>query len=429
MKKIVVSLFFILVSIGAWAQGETITVRTAEEFLNAIGPDRTILIDAKAPLNLTTAINYLVSIGKVDKGATYYDPFNELGIPDVDPDDPGNRDFKSVGMEYMQQTPSDEKFKTKEDGVKLEYVTASDHFDGLCVQIRNCPNLTIRSKKGLATLIAMPRYVDVLEFVECHGLVLDHLVLGHTDEGYCDMGVLGLEGCQNVRINDCDLYGCGTEGFILEYCHNVIVNRSNIHDCTYHTMHVSKSDLIRFNDCKFYNNREFTQINTTAADGLMFVGCTFDNLKGHLFGMDDYCHFVQCVFRNCEMDVVKSNFEPQEFAILRHCTTIFGDTPIPDMKVMKPKFKLGRWTDGKQIYTASQMDDYSIILSAPDGTGFGIQCMHAVDNEYEMFNAPDLMNNIGIMGIEVAFNEEGQNFIRILDDGQELIKSLFYMEK
>ncbi|MCF0213368.1 MAG: hypothetical protein HUK13_02805, partial [Muribaculaceae bacterium] len=54
------------------ASAETITVRTAEEFVNALGSDRTIVIDAPGPLNITPVVEKLIADNKIRK----YDFYN-----------------------------------------------------------------------------------------------------------------------------------------------------------------------------------------------------------------------------------------------------------------------------------------------------------------------------------------------------------------
>ncbi|MBQ0022590.1 MAG: right-handed parallel beta-helix repeat-containing protein [Prevotellaceae bacterium] len=399
MKKLrqVVVLAALFVAVFASAQTKTITVKTADEFMKAIGPNRTIVIDSKNPIVITDALVEWIDAGKIMKGPAYYD--------------------------------SEDKDESRfDDG---SYVTYTNNTDGVGLQVKACPNLTIRSKKGMATLLATPRYVNVMEFRGCDGLTLQNIIMGHTDGGYCDKGVLEIDNCTNVHINDCDFFGCGTEGFRFEDSNNVYVNRSNVHDCTYYTMHVVNCNVVRFNDCKFYNNKEYEQINILGGDVINFTSCVFDNLKGPLFDMTDYQYFNKCVFRNCQIEPIQDEHYPNGYAILRRCSTIYGDTPIPTLNTTKPKFKMGKWSDGLNTYSARYEDDYRVVFRQIDGEGedaFAVMCISADDNDYETAPVFGVDNNMGLLGAKFV-DMDGKSYLRILDDGGELIKSFFYIDK
>lgn len=380
-----------LCSIAA-AKTKTITVKNAEEFLKSIGPDRTIIIDSKKPIEITETLNEWAEAGKIEKEPYYY------------------------GM--------DENDNSHTDG----YILYNSNTDGLGLQVINCPNLTIKSKKGDATLLATPRYVNVMEFYYCDNLNIEHIIMGHTEGGYCDKGVLEINESNNVHINDCDFFGCGTEGFIFNACQNIYVNRSNVHDCTYHTLHLNDCYNIRFNDCKFYNNKEYEQINIIDCKNVAFTGCTFDHLEGRLFNLNDYQHFIQCVFRNCNIEPITSDFETKEHSIMRHCTTMYGNAPINKNACKKPTIPEGRWSDGKSTFVAKYEDDYSItFINASDNEAFGIVCMSVDDNDYETKKLHGWTNPIGVMGLRTN-KVNGKLVIQILDDGGELIKSFFLLD-
>jgi polygalacturonase len=104
-------------------------------------------------------------------------------------------------------------------------------FDGLQLVVTGVRHLTLRGEKG-ANLLASPRYAYTLVFRDCHELRLQDLTLGHTEAGECVGGVLRLEGCSGVLIEDCQLFGSGVVGLDLEGCTAVTVLRSTIRDCT-----------------------------------------------------------------------------------------------------------------------------------------------------------------------------------------------------
>lgn len=389
----VAAMLVALISAAA-TKNKTITVKTADQLLQAIGPDRTIIIDSKSPIIITETLEQWADAGKIEQGPYYY------------------------GVE-------DEKGSFANDA----HISYNDNTDGIGLQVKNCPNLTIKAKGKSVSLLATPRYVNVMEFYNCDGLHLENVIMGHTTGGYCDKGVLEINGSKNVEIDNCDFFGCGTEGFIFNDCRNIHVNNSSVHDCTYHTMHLDGCFNIRFNDCKFYNNKEFEQINIANSRNVAFTGCTFDNLEGTLFNLNGYQHFIQCEFRNCKTEPVTSDFETHGHSIMRHCTTIFGSAPIGKRTVTKPTIKEGLWSDGKDTFTAKYEDNYSITLVKKGyNEGFGIVCMSADQNDYESKALDGYSNPIGVMVVRTN-KENRKDIIQILDDGGELIKSFFYIGK
>ena len=134
------------------------TVSTPDEFIEAIGSDRTIHVSG-GTLDLSTARSY----GK----------------------DTGN-----------------------------DKCAWEEEFDGYQLVIHDVKNLTITGDGKVATEIAtQPRYAQVLYLRSCENVALSGFTAGHTPEaGSCVGGVVYLEGCTGVSIRDVGLYGCGVIG-------------------------------------------------------------------------------------------------------------------------------------------------------------------------------------------------------------------------
>lgn len=382
------------IALGASAGSKTITVKTAHDFVKAIGPDRTIVIASKTPLNITDELEKMIATGEIQRGPTYY------------------------GMEI-------------EDMV-ADCLTYCSQFDGNGLQVRGCNNLTIKGKgKNGATLLASPRYVNVMEFINCDNLNLENITMGHTEGGYCDKGVIEIDGSNDVVINNCDFFGCGTEGFVFEECNRVTVNNSCVHDCTYYTMHLKGCNQVRFNDCTFRNNMEFSQINISVCESVTFTGCLFDNLDGELFNLDDYHSFYCCTFRNCKIDPIAPdhNFFPNGNAVLGYCSTIFGEATA-SAGAEKPSIKLGLWTDGAKTFNVTCADPYRYLFTPVNGDGeiFAVNCISVSDNDYICEPEYPHETAYGRLCVDVA-KDGKREYVRIKDDGGELIKSFFYLGK
>lgn len=176
---------------------ETITVTNVDEFLEAIGPDREIVIDCPE-LDLSKAKNYGTS------GGAYY---------------------------YWD-----------------------DPFDGPQLVIQNVENMTIRGKDGAGVncISAVPRYAQVLSFNSCSDITLKDLTAGHTKEpGYCLGGVLRFTWCSNVTVENTGLFGCGTIGVDSYGCSNLLIQNNDIYECSYGGVNLYASEMVTMQNNRF----------------------------------------------------------------------------------------------------------------------------------------------------------------------------------
>ncbi|MCR5090970.1 MAG: right-handed parallel beta-helix repeat-containing protein, partial [Oscillospiraceae bacterium] len=180
--------------------GAEVLVKTVDEFLSVIGPDRTIILDGEL-FDLSTASNY----GGI--GTDYY---------------------------YWQENP---------DGPGLVIHDAS----GLSIRANN-------TASGATTIAAIPRYADVLSFRNCDNLFLGGFTAGHTKEpGVCSGGVLNFQNCNQVMIEKMRLYGCGILGIQASYCSSLSVLRTEIYECSQGAGSFFQTDGIVFTECSVHD--------------------------------------------------------------------------------------------------------------------------------------------------------------------------------
>lgn len=217
------------------AEQETVTVTTVDEFLAALGSNREIIIDAPM-LDLSTATGY-----KNMTGGENYD--------------------------------------------------WSDPFDGPQLNIRNLDNLTIRGKdgKGANVISAVPRYAQVLCFEGCTNLTVKDVTLGHTKEpGYCAGGVLDLQRCTNVTVENTGLFGCGTIGIQGYQCVNMALTGNEIYECSY--------GGISLNQCQKVDmtNNTFRDLGEEYGGYIYNVsGCTDLTFDGNHISGEDYLEYTK----------------------------------------------------------------------------------------------------------------------------------------
>lgn len=125
----------------------------------------------------------------------------------------------------------------------------NEEFDGPELIIQNVTNLTVRGSGEERTdkvLSCVPRYADVLTFENCANIYVTHITVGHTQEqSQCAGGVLHFVSSQDILVEDCDLYGCGTLGVDADNSLNIQVINNLIHDCSYGGVQFSNCQNVR----------------------------------------------------------------------------------------------------------------------------------------------------------------------------------------
>ena len=128
--------------------------------------------------------------------------------------------------------------------------------DGYELVLNGLERLTIIGEPdaGSVSIVTEPRYANVLRLENCRTVVLDQFTAGHTlEQGYCTGGVLYLNGCDNVFVNGCVLYGCGTLGINALNCRRVFAEDTVIKECSYGAMRAQNCYDIRFTNGKIFD--------------------------------------------------------------------------------------------------------------------------------------------------------------------------------
>lgn len=184
----------------------TVTVSNIDELLQAISPNTTIFVN-DGVYNITTAAKY----GKAD-ASKYYS-------------------WNNYGYSYEYE-----------------------------LQIDGIDNLTIIANG--AQIVTEPRCAEVLSFINCDNLTLSGLTIGHTEAAdACEGGVVKLDHCDNVKIDKCSLYGCGTIGVSAYSCNAVTLDDSDIYHCSIGGVSLSDCNTVSVEKCRIYdcgNNTEYS---------------------------------------------------------------------------------------------------------------------------------------------------------------------------
>lgn len=117
-----------------------------------------------------------------------------------------------------------------------EYYYWYESFDGPELHIYNVSNLTIRGSgetHGVNVVSSVPRYAHVLAFENCRNIHTVGFTAGHTKEpGSCAGGVLLFLNSQDILVEDCGLFGCGTVGVTGMSSKNMQLVNNEIYECS-----------------------------------------------------------------------------------------------------------------------------------------------------------------------------------------------------
>lgn len=136
-----------------------------------------------------------------------------------------------------------------------DYYRWEEGYDGPEFRITGVSNLTIRSSgddHDAAVISSVPRYAYVLYFENCSNIHVVGFTAGHTKEpGYCRGGVLGFQNSQELLIEDCGLFGCGTLGVMGQSCKNMQIVNCEIYECSVGGVELSNCDDVNVDGCTF----------------------------------------------------------------------------------------------------------------------------------------------------------------------------------
>jgi len=235
---------------------EYIRVTTAEQFLNALGTGRSVLVAKNTEINLSPLLD----------------------------------DQSAFRTQYRLWRPE----YATEVGDRQDVLISEEVFDGRQLTLVNMKQMTIRGE-GNSRIVVEPRYAFCLNFKNCDQIEIHNLTIGHVEGGNCQGGVIGVQGGWRVSIHHCDLYGCGTYGLQLQDTRDFSMYSSNIHDCTYGIMTLRNVEFAKFEKCDFFRNREFSLIESRGSN-VNFYQCRFFANHGDspLFNFDREFFLAEC---------------------------------------------------------------------------------------------------------------------------------------
>ena len=182
------------------------------------------------------------------------------------------------------------------------YTQLRECYDGAELWIQDVENLSISGEAGnaiLTEIVSEASYAGVLNFLNCSGLKLSNLTLGHMQRGYCEGDVLHFSECTDVDISGMDLYGCGVYGLSAEIgCGGFVISDSRIRDCSIGPFYITGgSGSFLFRNCHMTGSEGPGWYDATRKSKLVFERCSFGYQESAMYpGADNGERFKDCVW-------------------------------------------------------------------------------------------------------------------------------------
>jgi len=241
MRKRVSILFISMLSNFSFSQSEKIIiVDNADEFVDAIGPDRTI--------QLKGSTIYLSNVSS-SKRNTYFQ-FAEIWE--------GEHELVITGVNNLK-----------------------------IIGLGNKP----------VEINARPEEGDVISFLNCSNISIDNVDAGHgPTKGGCDGGVFNFSNCKNILIQNSILYGSGTFGISAKDVEGLKCNNSTIRGCSRMILVLENCNNSEFNNCQLTENETDwgNLINIENCIGIKFNKCDITRNITRQSGEEEWTQY--CLF-------------------------------------------------------------------------------------------------------------------------------------
>ena len=236
---------------------QELTVNTSEEFIQAIGDDRKIVLKSGE-----------YNLSKLKKGN------------------------KHVSIESFNNSPN--------------------------IRIAGVKNLHIQAE-GDVHIYIENEFHPVLSFENCYNISLSGARLGHQiEKGVCEGSVIYLENNVYCNIKNCDLYGSGTYGVESKFNSRVILEDCNIRECTYGILFLQNTYDAGFYQCDFFENGDMDLCHFSNCNHIVIQNCVFrenksNNEWGPYFffntsGFHPQVEIIKCIFQDCSSTYI-SNYK------------------------------------------------------------------------------------------------------------------------
>jgi len=148
--------------------------------------------------------------------------------------------------------------------------------DGHGLTISGVKNLRILGPEKAKAEIVTRADTFVLAFEKCFNVDLRRLTIRHDRRsGQCTSAILGFVSSTNILLRSSELSGCGTEGMTLSRVAKLEVRDTVVRDCSIGIMSVQHSLNVLFKRCQFLKNGRLYGIDFRNTYDAQFEECEF----------------------------------------------------------------------------------------------------------------------------------------------------------
>lgn len=160
---------------------------------------------------------------------------------------------------------------------KSKHVVWSAGKDGRGLTVFGVKNLRILGPEKTRAEVVTQADTFALAFEKCLNVDLRRLTIRHDrGESKCTSAILGFVSCTNTLLRSLELSGCGTEGLTLNRVARFEARDTVVRDCSIGIMSVQQALNVSFKRCQFLNNGKLYGMDFRNSYDVQFEDCKFE---------------------------------------------------------------------------------------------------------------------------------------------------------
>jgi hypothetical protein len=139
--------------------------------------------------------------------------------------------------------------------------------------------LTLRGE-GKVSIVTPPPDSWVMAIEGSSQVWIENLGIGHSETGLCMAGVLLVENCDRITLQQVDLWGCGAMGLLVRGSQQIQVANSTIRDCTIGAVRIKECLNVTFDAVRIGGNQGYPVLSVVSSRAVSFLECTINGNSG-----------------------------------------------------------------------------------------------------------------------------------------------------
>lgn len=193
--------------------------------------------------------------------------------------------------------------------------------NGYELTIHDLDGLTLLgSGKGTTEFLSRCEATNVLVFEDCTNLHLIGFTAGHSVQvGGCSAGVIYVERCENVTMQQLGLYGCGSVGIDARQTDRLSIHQVDIYECSNTGLSFYNCRYTTVDGCRVYNNGKFLDGWNQGYAAVSVGSCEDLTISDTQFDGNTLCYFLSAFgsqkIRIQDCDVTNNTFTDAVFSL------------------------------------------------------------------------------------------------------------------